>query len=48
VFAVVGGCYLLFVVGMCFVAAPIASRLLGHGPDDFIRGASLTREPVGP
>jgi peptide/nickel transport system permease protein len=48
-FAIVGGCYLVFVVVMCFVVAPVASHLLGHGPDEyFIRGASLTREPVGP
>ena len=32
-FAVVGGSYVLFVLAMCFVIAPIASRLLGHGPD---------------
>ena len=40
---------MLFVIAMCFLVAPIARHLLGHGPDDyFIRGASLTREPVGP
>ena len=48
-FAVFGGCYLIFVFFMCFVGAPILVHLLGHGPDDaFIRGADLTRKPVGP
>jgi ABC-type dipeptide/oligopeptide/nickel transport system permease subunit len=48
-FAVFGGCYLIFVVVMCFVVAPILTHFLGHGPNDsFIRGADLTRRPVGP
>jgi ABC-type dipeptide/oligopeptide/nickel transport system permease subunit len=47
--ALISGCYLVFVLGMCFIAAPIASWLLGHGPNDpYIRGADLARKPVGP
>jgi peptide/nickel transport system permease protein len=48
--AVVGGIYIVFVVLMGFVGAPIAAHILGHGPNDQFAGAldAQTVLPVGP
>ena len=48
-FAVLGGAYVIFVLLILFLVAPIASHLLGHGPNTtFARGANINRTPVPP
>jgi ABC-type dipeptide/oligopeptide/nickel transport system permease subunit len=37
-FAIAGGLYILFTILVGFVGAPVAARLLGHGPDDQFAG----------
>ncbi|MGB2952817.1 MAG: ABC transporter permease subunit, partial [Gaiellaceae bacterium] len=49
--AIAGGGYIVFLILAAFAGAPIAARLLGHGPNDqFIQSAldSKTFLPVGP
>jgi peptide/nickel transport system permease protein len=47
--AVVAGIVLAVIIVLCFVGAPIASRLLGHGPNDqFPHAISEQLRPVGP
>jgi peptide/nickel transport system permease protein len=40
--------FIAFLVLAAFVGAPIAARLLGHGPNDLIRGGVENFTPVGP
>jgi len=48
-FALVCGAWLIVVFVVLFAGAPIVSHLVGHGPDEqFLRGADLSRKPVGP
>jgi peptide/nickel transport system permease protein len=49
-FAIAGGIYIIFVVLAGFVGAPVAAKLLGHGPDDITQnGVDInTLLPVGP
>jgi peptide/nickel transport system permease protein len=49
-FAIVGGVYILFVIFVGFVGAPIAAHFLGHGPNDQFAGGldPKTVLPVGP
>jgi peptide/nickel transport system permease protein len=49
-FAIAGGVYILFVVFVGFIGAPIAAHILGHGPNDQFAGAldPNTVLPVGP
>jgi peptide/nickel transport system permease protein len=42
------GAALVFIVFMTFVGAPIAAKLLGHGPDDLFPYAQHSLKPVGP
>ena len=47
--ALASGIVLLFVLLASFVGAPLATRLLGHGPNDqFPYAVSQTLKPVGP
>ncbi len=47
--ALAAGIVFLAIVLMCFVGAPVAAHLLGHGPDDpFPYAVSDTLKPVGP
>jgi peptide/nickel transport system permease protein len=46
--ALVSAGVLVFIVVVCFVGAPIAARLLGHGPDDLFPYAQHDLKPVGP
>jgi peptide/nickel transport system permease protein len=48
--AIAAGCFIVFLVLAAFVAAPIAARLLGHGPNQiFAFGVDQQRLlPVGP
>jgi ABC-type dipeptide/oligopeptide/nickel transport system permease subunit len=49
-FAIAGGVYILFVILIGFVGAPIIAHILGHGPNDQFAGAldPQTVLPVGP
>jgi peptide/nickel transport system permease protein len=49
-FAIVGGVYILFVIFVGFIGAPIAAHFLGHGPNDQFAGGldPKTVLPVGP
>jgi peptide/nickel transport system permease protein len=49
-FAIAGGFYILFVLFVGFVGAPIAAHFLGHGPNDQLAGGldPKTVLPVGP
>ena len=49
-FAISGGIWILFVIFMGFVGAPIVAKILGHGPNDLFYGAldPDTLLPVGP
>jgi peptide/nickel transport system permease protein len=49
-FAISGGLYIVFVLLVAFIGAPIAAHILGHGPDDQIAGGidPSTSLPVGP
>ncbi len=49
-FAIGGGIYILFVLIVGFIGAPIFARILGHGPNDLFAGGlnSKTLLPVGP
>jgi peptide/nickel transport system permease protein len=46
--ALVSAGVLAFVVLACFAGGPIASKLLGHGPDDIFPYAQHDLKPVGP
>jgi len=47
--AIAGGVYIVFVVLAGFIGAPIAARILGHGPGDlFANGLNEKLLPVGP
>ena len=48
--AIAGGFYIVFVILMAFVGAPIIAHILGHGPNDQFAGAldPKTVLPVGP
>ncbi len=49
--AIAGGLFIVFLFIAAFVGGPIASRLLGHGPNDIYGQAGLNQEtllPVGP
>jgi ABC-type dipeptide/oligopeptide/nickel transport system permease subunit len=49
-FAIAGGIYIVLVVLVGFIGAPIAAHFLGHGPNDLFAGGldSKTLLPVGP
>ncbi len=49
-FAISGGAYIILVFLIGFVGAPIAAKLLGHGPNDQFAGGldPTTTLPVGP
>jgi peptide/nickel transport system permease protein len=49
-FAIAGGCFILLVILVGFVGAPIAAKALGHGPNDQFAGGlnPQTVLPVGP
>jgi peptide/nickel transport system permease protein len=49
-FAIGGGFYILFILIIGFIGAPIAAKILGHGPNDLFAGGvdSKTLLPVGP
>ena len=49
-FAIAGGFYIVFVILMAFVGAPIIAHILGHGPNDQFAGGNdrHTLLPVGP
>jgi len=48
--AIAGGVFIVFLFLAAFVGAPIAAKLLGHGPDDITQGGvnTTTFLPVGP
>src|ERR671929_1418182 len=47
--AIGGGIFIIFLVLAAFIGAPIAARLLGHGPNDlFAGGVDQNLLPVGP
>jgi len=47
--ALAAGIVFLAIVLVCFVGAPVAAHLLGHGPDDpFPYAVTVELEPVGP
>jgi ABC-type dipeptide/oligopeptide/nickel transport system permease subunit len=48
--AIAGGVFIIMLVLVAFVGAPIAAALLGHGPDDIFPGGidQTTLLPVGP
>ena len=48
--AIIGGIFILVLVLTAFVGGPIASRILGHGPNEiFANGVDVnTLQPVGP
>jgi peptide/nickel transport system permease protein len=48
--AIVGGLFIIFLLLVAFIGAPIAAKILGHGPDDiFASGTDKdTLLPVGP
>jgi len=47
--AIAGGLFIVFLFLVAFIAAPIAARLLGHGPDEiFAGGVDKNLLPVGP
>jgi ABC-type dipeptide/oligopeptide/nickel transport system permease subunit len=47
--AIAGGLFIVFLFGLAFIGAPLATRLLGHGPDDlFYTGVDSSLTPVGP
>ena len=48
--AIVSGVFILLLVFAAFAGAPIATALLGHGPNDLLRGGTdpTTFTPVGP
>jgi len=46
--AIVSGVMIIFVILLAFVGAPIAERIVGHGPNDIISGGVENYEPVGP
>ena len=49
-FAIAGGVYIVLLVLIGFIGAPIAAHLLGHGPNDQFAGGldPTTVLPVGP
>ncbi len=49
--ALAGGVFIILLVLVAFIGAPIAKHLLGHGPNDlFINGGGIDEDllPVGP
>ena len=46
--ALVSAGVLVLIVFACFIGAPIAAKLLGHGPDDLFPYAQHDLKPVGP
>jgi peptide/nickel transport system permease protein len=47
--AIASGIFILFLIAVAIVGGPIASRLLGHGPNDiFFDGVDQDLLPVGP
>ncbi len=46
--AIVSGVMIIFMILLAFVGAPIAERIVGHGPNDIISGGVENYEPVGP
>jgi peptide/nickel transport system permease protein len=49
--AIVAGCFIVFLVLAAFAGAPIASKLLGHGPNDIFQAGAIDQTsllPVGP
>jgi peptide/nickel transport system permease protein len=46
--ALVSAAALLVVILACFVGAPIAAKLVGHGPDDLFPYGQHSLKPVGP
>jgi ABC-type dipeptide/oligopeptide/nickel transport system permease subunit len=49
--AIAGGVFIIFLILVAFIGAPIAKKLLGHGPNDlFISSGGIDQDllPVGP
>jgi peptide/nickel transport system permease protein len=46
--ALVSGVFIVFLALAAFIGAPIARTLLGHGPNDLIRGGVVNYVPAGP
>ena len=50
-FAIAGGIFVILLILIAFVGAPIASHLLGHGPNDQYSAGAVSQDtllPVGP
>ena len=46
--AIVGGVVIILMIQVAFIGAPVASHLLGHGPNETVPGGVQNFEPVGP
>jgi len=46
--AVISGVVIIIMFLLAFVGAPIAERIVGHGPNDIISGGVENYQPVGP
>jgi ABC-type dipeptide/oligopeptide/nickel transport system permease subunit len=46
--AIVSGVVIIIMFLLAFVGAPIAERIVGHGPNDIISGGVENYQPVGP
>ncbi len=46
--AIVGGVVIILMILVAFIGAPVASHLLGHGPNETVPGGVQNFEPVGP
>jgi len=46
--AVISGVMIIFMILLAFVGAPIAEKIVGHGPNDIISGGVENYQPVGP
>jgi peptide/nickel transport system permease protein len=46
--AIVSGVVIIIMILLAFVGAPIAEKIVGHGPNDLISGGVENYQPVGP
>ena len=46
--AIVSGVVIIIMILLAFVGAPIAEKIVGHGPNDIISGGVENYQPVGP
>ena len=46
--AIISGVMIIFMILLAFVGAPIAEKIVGHGPNDIISGGVENFQPVGP